>query len=68
MYNLLVYNPSITKSFIHINFSTAWHNQPYSLGSYTYIGVGGQPNDIERVAEPLFQRPNHRTVLHIKQM
>ena len=43
-------------------FSTAWHNQPYSLGSYTSIGVGGQQNDIERLAEPMFQRPNNRTV------
>ena len=43
-------------------FSTAWHNQPYSLGSYTSIGVGGQQTDIERLAEPMFQRPNNRTV------
>jgi len=40
---------------------TAWHSQPYSLGSYTLLGVGGQPTDIEKVAEPLFQKPNNRT-------
>ena len=54
---------SITTTFNqYFLFSTAWHNQPYSLGSYTSIGVGGQQNDIERLAEPMFQRPNNRTV------
>jgi len=40
---------------------TAWHSQPYSLGSYTLLGVGGQPTHIEKIAEPLFQKPNNRT-------
>jgi len=40
---------------------TAWHSQPYSMGSYTSLGLGGQPLDIEKVAEPLFQKPNNRT-------
>jgi len=48
--------------------STAWSSQPFSMGSYTSIGVGGQQNQIEKVAEPLFQRPQKRTVSlhHIK--
>ena len=53
---LLLYTPCI------VFCSTAWHSQPYSLGSYTLLGVGGQPTHIEKVAEPLFQKPNNRTV------
>ena len=41
---------------------TAWHSQPYSRGSYTSIGVGGQQSHIEKMAEPLFQKPMNRTV------
>jgi len=40
---------------------TAWHSQPYSRGSYTSIGVGGQQSHIEKMAEPLFQKPMNRT-------
>ena len=43
-------------------FSTAWHKEPYSMGSYTAIGLGGQQAHIEKLAEPLYQRPNKRTV------
>ena len=43
-------------------FSTAWGNQPYSLGSYTSIAVGGQPHDIEKIADPLYLKPNKRSV------
>ena len=45
--------------------STAWSSQPYSMGSYTSIGVGGQQGSIEKMAEPLFQRPQNRTVSEI---
>ena len=48
-------------TFIFI-FSTAWGNQPYSLGSYTSIAVGGQPHDIEKIADPLYLKPNKRSV------
>lgn len=41
---------------------TAWHSQPFSRGSYSSIAVGGQQADIEKLAEPLFQRPMNRTV------
>ena len=41
---------------------TAWYSQPYSRGSYSSIGIGGQQTDVEKVAEPLFQRPMNRTV------
>ncbi len=44
---------------------TAWHSQPYSRGSYTAIGVGGQQSDVEKVAEPLYQKPLNRTVRRI---
>jgi len=40
---------------------TAWHKEPYSMGSYTAIGLGGQQAHIEKLAEPLYQRPNKRT-------
>lgn len=40
---------------------TAWNSQPMSLGSYSSIAVGGQQSHIEKLAEPLFQRPNNRT-------
>ena len=43
---------------------TAWHSQPYSRGSYSSLGIGGQQTDIEKVAEPLFQRPMNRTVIY----
>ena len=49
----------MTRNFI---FSTAWGNQPYSLGSYTSIAVGGQPHDIEKIADPLYLKPNKRSV------
>ena len=32
------------------------------MGSYTAIGVGGHQAHIEKLAEPLYQRPNKRTV------
>ena len=32
------------------------------MGSYTAIGLGGQQAHIEKLAEPLYQRPNKRTV------
>ena len=46
-------------------FSTAWGNQPYSLGSYTSIAVGGQPHDIEKIADPLYLKPNKRSVSNV---
>ena len=49
----------MTRNFI---CSTAWGNQPYSLGSYTSIAVGGQPHDIEKIADPLYLKPNKRSV------
>lgn len=42
---------------------TAWHSQPFSRGSYTSIGVGGQQSHVEKMAEPLFQKPMNRTVI-----
>ena len=45
-----------------IPFSTAWHSQPYSRGSYSSIGIGGQQAHIEKIAEPLYQKPMKRTV------
>lgn len=41
---------------------TAWFSQPYSRGSYTAIGIGGQQSHVEKVAEPLYQKPMNRTV------
>jgi hypothetical protein len=35
------------------------------MGSYSAIGVGGLQTHIERLAEPLYQRPNNRTVSSI---
>ena len=50
----------LTHSFT--NFSTAWGKEPYSMGAYTAIGIGGHQAHIEKLAEPLYQRPNKRTV------
>lgn len=33
---------------------TSWGSQPFTGGSYTAIGAGGNQSDIETVAEPLF--------------
>ena len=43
-------------------FSTTWHKEPYSRGSYTALGIGGLQSHIEKLAEPLYQRPYNRTV------
>ena len=32
------------------------------MGSYTSIGIGGSQNHIEKLAEPMYQRPQNRTV------
>lgn len=40
---------------------TAWYSQPYSRGSYSSIGIGGQQCHIEKIAEPLYQKPMKRT-------
>jgi monoamine oxidase len=32
---------------------TRWGQDPFSLGSYTYIAVGSTPSDIETLAEPV---------------
>ena len=32
------------------------------MGAYTAIGIGGHQAHIEKLAEPLYQRPNKRTV------
>lgn len=32
---------------------TAWDRDPFSLGSYTYISVGGTPADTEALTEPV---------------
>ena len=55
-------NKKMTRILI---FSTAWGNQPYSLGSYTSIAVGGQPHDIEKIADPLYLKPNKRSVCSV---
>ena len=49
-------------SIFFTNFSTAWGKEPYSMGAYTAIGIGGHQAHIEKLAEPLYQRPNKRTV------
>eukprot|EP00096_Caligus_rogercresseyi_P013426 TRINITY_DN6071_c0_g1_i1.p1 TRINITY_DN6071_c0_g1~~TRINITY_DN6071_c0_g1_i1.p1 ORF type:complete len:603 (-),score=162.69 TRINITY_DN6071_c0_g1_i1:421-2229(-) len=41
---------------------TAWNSQPYSRGSYSAIGVGGTQKDIEKLAESLYQKHNHKKV------
>lgn len=40
-------------TFIFI-FSTSWHKQPYSRGSYTAVAVGASQIDIEQIAQPLY--------------
>jgi len=43
---------------------TSWHSQPYTLGSYTAIGLNGAQSDIEKIAEPLFvRRPEKKPVI-----
>ena len=32
------------------------------MGSYTSIGIGGSQSHIEKLAEPMYQRPQNRTV------
>ena len=32
------------------------------MGAYSAIGIGGNQAHIEQLAEPLYQRPNKRTV------
>ena len=32
------------------------------MGAYSAIGIGGNQTHIEQLAEPLYQRPNKRTV------
>ena len=36
------------------------------MGSYTSIGIGGSQSHIEKLAEPMYQRPQNRTVSKIK--
>ena len=33
--------------------TTKWSRDPFSLGAYSFVGVGSTPNDIEALAEPL---------------
>ena len=33
------------------------------MGSYTSIGIGGSQSHIEKLAEPMYQRPQNRTVI-----
>lgn len=35
---------------------TAWFSQPFSMGSYSYLGVEGLPADIEKIAQPMCQK------------
>jgi hypothetical protein len=32
---------------------STWKTNPFTLGSYTFIPVGGQAEDIEALAEPI---------------
>ena len=41
---------------------TTWHKEAFSMGSYTSIGIGGSQSHIEKLAEPMYQRPQNRTV------
>ena len=49
-------------SSLLFDFSTTWHQEPYTRGSYSALGVGGNQSHIEKLTEPLYQRPHNRTV------
>lgn len=39
-------------------FSTSWHKQKFSRGSYTAMAVGASQEDIENIAQPLYSTPH----------
>lgn len=47
---------------LFLNFSTSWKSQPFTQGSYTYIGVKGSQRDIELLATPIYSNPYHNKV------
>jgi len=36
--------------------TTTWASDPYAMGSYSYVKVGGKPEDFENLAEPIQNR------------
>ena len=58
----MIHSTILILTYSFTNFSTAWGKEPYSMGAYTAIGIGGHQAHIEKLAEPLYQRPNKRTV------
>lgn len=45
-----------------VYFSTSWHSQPYTRGSYTAIAVGASQLDIELLAQPIYADENESKV------
>ena len=43
-------------------WSTSWHSQPYTRGTYTAMAVGASQIDIERIAQPLYANPQQKKV------